>query len=80
MTYHTTALGETWDSIAYKEYGDATKVQALMQERENITLLDYEVFPSGVVVAVPALDEESTFDDDLPEWRRDDDDDDEEGE
>lgn len=73
MTYHTTVLGETWDSIAYSEYGDETKIQELMQERENITLLDYEVFPAGVVVAVPELEEDSTYDEDLPDWRRDDD-------
>lgn len=72
MTYHTTALGETWDIIAYKEYGDETKAQVLMEERKNITLLDHEVFPSGVVVAIPALGEESAYDDDLPDWRRDD--------
>jgi phage tail protein X len=65
----TTVLGDTWDSIAHRAYGDALKAQALMEARENIRLLDYEVFPGGITVAVPDLpDEPST--DELPDWRK----------
>jgi phage tail protein X len=65
----TTVLGDTWDSIARRAYGDEAKAQALMEARENIRLLDYEVFPGGITVAVPELpDEPGTAD--LPDWRK----------
>ncbi len=60
--------GDTWDTIALRVYGDARKAQLLMQERKNIRLLDYEVFPAGVVVATPPAPEEDLLD--LPPWRR----------
>lgn len=43
-----------------------------MEARENIRLLDTEVFPAGVEVFVPEVSEEASFveADDLPEWRR----------
>ena len=33
-------------------------------------LLDYQIFPGGVHVAVPVLPEETQQDSGLPEWRR----------
>ena len=41
-----------------------------MEARENIRLLDYQIFPGGVHVAVPVLPEETQQDSGLPEWRR----------
>jgi phage tail protein X len=65
----TTVLGDTWDSVARRAYGDETKAQALMEARENIRLLDYEIFPGGITVAVPELPDEPTTAD-LPDWRK----------
>lgn len=71
MTY-TTKQGDTWDMIALAMYGEETKVTVLMQHRENITLLDYQIFPAGIVVAGPdegyGYEEEAPTD--LPDWRR----------
>lgn len=75
MTYYTTKQGDTWDTIAFEQYGSELKAQNLMQERKNITLLDYEVFPAGVVVAIPDIEEESKYSDSLPAWRLDDEED-----
>lgn len=65
----TTIQGDTWDTIAFRVYGNVLRTQELMKARENIRLLDYQVFPAGIVVATPevtALAEP----DDLPEWRK----------
>ncbi len=65
----TTVMGDTWDTIALRAYGDTLRTQELMEARENIRLLDIEVFPGGVVVATPEVENKYTIDD-LPEWRK----------
>ncbi len=65
----TTVQGDTWDTIAYRVYGNVLRTQDLMEARENIRLLDFQVFPGGVTVATPEI-EENTALDDLPEWRK----------
>lgn len=68
MQTYTTVQGDTWDIIAMKVYGDELRMTDLLQARENIALIDYQVFPAGIVVYTPTvyydLDVES-----LPEWR-----------
>lgn len=65
----TTVMGDTWDTIALRAYGDTLRTQELMEAEENIRLLDIQVFPGGVVVFTP--DVESTYSaGDLPEWRK----------
>ena len=71
MTTYTTVQGDTWDIVARSLYGDETKAQHLMQERANILLLDYEVFPAGIVITAPDIDEDGNDTDDLPDWRKD---------
>lgn len=65
----TTVQGDTWDTIAYRVYGSVLMAQDLMEARENIRLLDHQVFPAGIIVATPEVAEQ-TATDDLPEWRR----------
>lgn len=64
-----TLQGDTWDTIALRVYGNALRAQQLMEARENVRLLDYQIFPGGVIVATPEV-EEGTAADDLPEWRK----------
>lgn len=71
MATYTTISGDTWDIIARKAYGDELKADRLMRERENLPLLDYQVFPSGVVVTIPDVSEEDAYEADLPDWRKD---------
>ena len=68
--YHVTTQGDTWDTIALKYYEDEHKAQQIMQDRENITLLDYQIFPSGILVHLPILSDEQEAEADMPEWRR----------
>ena len=55
MAIYTTVQGDTFDTIARATYGNETKIQALMEARENIRLLDTEGFPAGVEVFVPEV-------------------------
>lgn len=66
---YTTIQGDTWDSIAYKLYGDEKYMKNLIEA--NWPLLEVLVFSSGTVITVPDLPEET--DDDLPFWRSEDD-------
>ena len=65
---YTTIQGDTWDSIAYKLYGDEKYMKNLIEA--NWPLLEILVFSSGTVITVPDLPEET--DDDLPFWRSED--------
>lgn len=81
MNTITTRMGDTWDTIALRAYGGRAQdltasslalprhTQLLMEARENIRLLDYQVFPTGVVVAVPDADDYEAADG-LPDWRK----------
>lgn len=65
----TTIMGDTWDTIAYRVYGNVLRAQDLMEARENIRLLDYQVFPTGIIVATLEVAEKEAAED-LPEWRK----------
>lgn len=61
---YTTVQGQTWDMIAKEVYGDEKYAGYLMQV--NNKLLDYFIFPAGVVLAVPELPDDEQG---LPPWR-----------
>ena len=69
MKTTTTVRGDTWDTIALRAYGDTLRTQELMEARENICLLDYQVFPGGVTVFAPDVEDKYAISD-LPEWRK----------
>ena len=70
MKTYTTVQGDTWDKIAYNEYGDECRVDLLM--KANSTLLDYFVFPSNIEVNIPEDEAEEEYDG-MPDWRYDND-------
>ena len=65
----TSVQGDTRDTIAFRVYGSVLRTQDLMEARENIRLLDHQVFPAGIVVATPEVEAPAATDD-LPEWRK----------
>lgn len=65
METYETVQGDTWDMIAKKVYGEERYAGYLMES--NRLLLDYMIFPGGVVLSIPELTEEQ--DADLPIWR-----------
>ena len=66
MEEYRTIQGDTWDMIAKKVYGAERYLDYLMAS--NFELLDYFIFPAGIVVKVPELPAEIS--EDLPSWRR----------
>ena len=64
MNTYTTIQGDTWDLISAKVYGSESYTSLLMEN--NPKLLDYFVFPAGVVITIPDKPYEQ---DELPEWR-----------
>ena len=67
MTTYTTVSGDTWDSIAHKQMGNALLAAELMEE--NIEHISYTIFPAGITLNIP--DVEESFSDNLPPWKRD---------
>lgn len=63
---YTTIQGDTWDMIAYKQYGAETGAAALLEA--NPELSPIVVFPAGLTVTVPEYTKPTT--DRLPPWRR----------
>ena len=64
MGTYTTIQGDTWDKIAAEVYGSESYTSLLMEN--NPKLLDYFVFPAGIVLNVP---EKPVNTDEAPEWR-----------
>lgn len=70
MTKYKTVLGDTWDSIAYKVYGQGKEKYAYYLMDANRDLLNEFIFSSGVEIICPDISEDNT---DMPaaypEWR-----------
>ena len=63
MTYKP-IQGQTWDQIAKEVYGSEIKADVLMAA--NPKQLGVFIFPAGVLLNVPELEESNT---NLPPWR-----------
>lgn len=63
---YTSKQGDTWDQISYDVYGSETHIDYLAAN--NPALLDYFVFPAGVVIQTPALPDDSSAIS-VPAWR-----------
>lgn len=68
MNIYKTVQGDMWDLISYKVYGDEKYADKLMIA--NYPLLDFFVFPAGVVVKIPEIDLLEEYEFDFPEWRK----------
>lgn len=57
LTTYSTIQGDTWDTIAYVQYGDELQmhwlIEANPQHREIV------IFPAGIVLNIPDLGETS---------------------
>lgn len=62
-------MGETWDMVAKRVYGDEHFMNVLITA--NINLRHIVLFPYGVEIATPDIDTSSTaYDINLPPWKR----------
>lgn len=66
MGNYKTVQGDTWDMIAKKEYGAEKHLDHLM--RNNFNLLNYFIFPAGILVNSPGLPNREIAS--APEWRQ----------
>ena len=61
-----TRMGETWDEISYRCFGDEHHVAAIVEV--NLENRDIVRFPQGVSIELPVLMEASNQS--LPPWKR----------
>lgn len=67
---YTSVSGQTWDQIAYEVYGNEYYCDKLMDE--NRDKLEYFVFPDGIVLKLPSLEDMVSITPvvtDYPAWR-----------
>lgn len=66
MNTYITIQGQTWDMIALDVYGSELYADILM--KNNVKLLDYYVFPQGIIINVPDLPD-NYEEEEQPDWR-----------
>jgi hypothetical protein len=67
---HITALGERWDTLAWRYYGDATLFGPIIQKNPQIPI---EVaFEAGLLIGIPLLTRSPAVREaaDLPPWKK----------
>lgn len=71
MDKYVTVQGDMWDGIAYKVYGDETKMSELIQA--NVRHKDIYVFPAGIELDVPETvsEDKAVISGTVPVWRTD---------
>lgn len=67
-TQYTVTAPERWDNIAFKAYGDATKISVIIEA--NPTVRAQDVLPSGTVLNIPILETPTITASKLPPWKR----------
>lgn len=63
---YTTISGDMWDKIAYEQMGSELYTDTLI--KANKTHAAVFVFPAGVVLTIPELEDEVDLE--LPPWKR----------
>lgn len=67
-TSYVTKSGDTWSGIAFKAYGDVSKMSLITEANPYHTL--YDVLPDGLEILVPIIDRPSVDELNLPPWKR----------
>lgn len=71
ITRYITEENDRWDLIAFKAYGDATKIQGIIDANPAVPIR--AVLPAGLIINVPVIDDtqaESATATNLPPWKR----------
>lgn len=64
--FYTTVLGDMWDGIAYKVWGNEAYMDWLIQA--NLQYRYFYRFPAGIVLTLPVIEPEASAS--LPPWKR----------
>jgi nucleoid-associated protein YgaU len=67
-TEYITKNGDTWSGIAFKAYGDVTKMKDIIEANPYTSA--YPVLPAGIVLLVPIAEKSSVTVSNLPPWKR----------
>ena len=67
-TIYTSKQGDTWASIAWKAYGDVSKMDIVIAENPYIPA--NPVIPGGLIIRVPILEATALNQYLLPPWKR----------
>lgn len=69
-TQYITIVGDRWDTIAWKAYGDATKIKTLLDANAGLPI--EKSLPAGLKINIPILegDSDSVQSALLPPWKR----------
>lgn len=65
---YITKQGDQWDSIALSQYGSISYTDKLMMA--NGEYIGTYVFPAGITLEIPDLEETDVSQDMLPPWKR----------
>lgn len=63
-----TTQGDRWELIAYRAYGDITRMGDIIRANPRLPL--YTVFPPGITVNIPVISKPAIDKSKLPVWRR----------
>lgn len=69
MKTYTTVSGDEWDGICYKVYGSGGEMVMDKVMASNPSHIDKVVFPAGIVLNMPEVENEQKSND-LPPWMR----------
>lgn len=64
---YTTILGDTFDLIASKIYGDSKAIKKIIDANSQYS--GAFIFPAGIILNIP-LNEEVSISDNIAPWRR----------
>lgn len=64
---HITRENERWDSIAYYYYNDVSKMGLLIEENPHAPIAP--TLPSGLLLRIPVLEQQSADTFGLPPWK-----------
>nr|DAL57713.1 MAG TPA_asm: baseplate wedge protein [Caudoviricetes sp.] len=65
---YTTVLGDTWDSIAYRLFGDSKAYNSLLELNQEYS--DIVIFSAGVKIKYQDKILVKTYEENVPPWRR----------
>ena len=65
-TTDRTRSGDMWDGLAYEQMGSSIYADKLM--KANPQYLNYYIFPAGIELVIPAVEEETVAN--VPIWKR----------
>lgn len=70
MNYVTiiTKEGDRWDLIAWRSYGDATKIKDLIATNFHVPITG--VIAAGTKIWIPVIEQPALGAEDVPPWKR----------